>query len=322
MKFLMRSLLERLDGHWFKEIPAARLAVVRILVGVFALQYLGARFSLLGNIAASSPDLFAPVGLAAFLTGPMPAMAFQFLVLLTLLLNVAFIAGWRHRLTGPSFAVLLLFVLCYRNSWSMIYHSDNALVLHALVLGLTRSADALSLDSLAARARGRARSVLQSGWPIRLLCVLTALIYFLAGIAKVAGPLSWSWMAGESMRAQMAIDGLRKELLGGGASPLAFMLYEKLWFFSAIGIGTFVLELGAPFALLHERLSRYWAVGVWLMHWGILLIMDIKFEYSLSGIIFAGFFPVELAVERLKLAYAAFRKVRSTEQSSAASAAD
>ncbi|NJM08483.1 hypothetical protein HC891_23340 [Candidatus Gracilibacteria bacterium] len=55
----------------------------------------------------------------------------------TLLANLAFMLGIGHRVSGPVFAGLLLWLLSYRNSWSMIYHNDNVLVLHALILGFS-----------------------------------------------------------------------------------------------------------------------------------------------------------------------------------------
>lgn len=294
----MNTLVRNIDRYWFGEIPAARLGVVRILVGAFTLIYMIPRLPMLRSVASSPAEFFAPVGVAALLGSPLPSSAYYAMVLSTLALAVAFMLGWRHRFTGPLFSLLLLFVLCYRNSWSMIYHSDNALVLHALVLGFSNSADALSIDALAAR-----KSATHSGWPLRLICVVTASIYFLAGLAKVTGPLGWSWIAGEAMRGQMAVDGLRKELLGDGAARLTFLLYDQVWLFGAVGLGTLILELGAPLALLRETTSRFWALGVWLMHWGILLIMGIKFEYSLSGIIFAAFVPWEKVLGKLPLLF-------------------
>ena len=63
---------------------------------------------------------------------------FDVILVFTALANAAFILGWRFNRTGPLFAGLLLGVLCYRNSWSMIYHTDNLIVWHVLILGLTR----------------------------------------------------------------------------------------------------------------------------------------------------------------------------------------
>jgi len=52
--------------------------------------------------------------------------------------------------SGPLFALLFALVTSYRSSFSMIYHSENLMVWHVLVLGLAPSADAWSWD-----ARGR-----------------------------------------------------------------------------------------------------------------------------------------------------------------------
>ena len=110
------------------------------------------------------------------------------------------------------------------------------------------------------------------------------------------GELGWSWMAGAALRDQIAVDALRKELLGSSAQPLAFTLYDQIWLFSLAGTGTLLLELGAPFALFHKTLSTLWVFGAFSMHWGILLVMGIEFRYQLSGLVFLSFFEIERAV--------------------------
>jgi hypothetical protein len=302
----MTRLLHRLNRFWFAEAPTTTLALLRVVVGGFALQYVAMRYAMYMKMASSDPQLFEPVGLAWFLDQPIPAAGFQLLLIATLLANLAFVLGWRYRYTGPVYAVLLLCLLCYRNSWSMIYHSDNVLVFHVLILGLTPAADAIALDTFTGASRARHKTRLsnpwrgrdpagdwQYGWPIRLMCTVTVLTYFLSGVAKVAGPLGWEWAGGEALRSQMAVDGLRKALLGDGAPPLVFTLYNNVLLFTMMGIGTLILELGAPAALLEKRLGRWWAVSAFLMHWGIFFIMGIKFRYQLAGLIFAPFFDVE-----------------------------
>src|SRR6185295_18697556 len=101
---------------------------------------------------------------------------------------------------------------CYRNSWSMIYHSDNLLVLHTIVLGLTRSADSFSLDSVIRHWRQPGAATAgqpswQYGWPVKLMCALTVSAYFVTAMAKLAGPLGVSWVTGRALRSQMAVDG-------------------------------------------------------------------------------------------------------------------
>jgi len=308
----VKRVLSALDGFWFVEGSATRLALLRIVIGLGVLHYLVRRFAIFTDIAASPAAVFEPVGLAALLSGPIPPRLFHVILVCTLIANVAFILGWRFGRTGPVFAGLLLWVLCYRNSWSMLYHTDNLVVWHVLILGLTRSADALSLDAVGwslARAlrRGTGREDAPSvgpkpasswrqprwhweyGYPVMLLCAVAAVIYVLSGVAKVTGPAGWAWALGDDLRSQVAFDGLRKELIANGASTLAFVLYNNVPLATLLGTGTLVIELGAPLALLDVRLGRIWAVGAFAMHWGIYAIMGIVFWYQMSGLAFVPF---------------------------------
>jgi predicted DCC family thiol-disulfide oxidoreductase YuxK len=299
----MKTLLQRLDEYWFAAAPAARLAALRILVGAFSLCYMGFHFFDFPGKVNGSSKFYAPVGVATLLPDPLPPSVFQVIVVLMLLANVAFLLGWRFRTTGPLFGGLLTFVLCYRNSWSMIYHSENLFVLNAIILGVSRAADVYSLDSLA-RSSSRPTgenpelSGWQYGWPIRLICVVTLLSYSLAGVAKVAGPVGWGWITGESLRAQVAFDALRKEFIADGGSGLFFNIYEHDALFWGMGIVTYLVELGALAALLHRRIAYWWVLGALMMHWGILAMMKITFEYPLTGIPFAAFLPVERLLPR------------------------
>lgn len=297
----MRGLASRLGDYWFAEAPAARLALLRLVIGGYTLYYLGRRYGMLMRIARTDEALFRPVGVASRLERPVPVGVFRWILVATLMLNLAFALGLWHRRTGPLFAGLLLWVMCYRNSWSMIYHNDNLLVLHTLILGLTPAADAFSADSL---LRGSPRGGSwrgpthdwRYGWPIRLMNTVTTLTYFLAGVAKVKGPLGWQWASGETLRRQIGIDGLRKDLLGDGAAPLASVLYNKVPLFGALAAGSLALELAAPAVLPSGRLSKLWALGAFALHWGIYLTMKIKFRYQMSGVVFAAFFePDRLA---------------------------
>lgn len=127
---------------------------------------------------------------------------------------------------------------------------------------------------------------------------VTTLTYLLAGVAKVAGPLGFRWATGESLRRQVAVDGLRKELFGSRAAPVAFALYRHVGLFRALAAGSLAVELLAPVTLLSRRVSQTRSVNALAMHWGILALMGIKFRYQLTGIAFAPFFPVEQPVLR------------------------
>ena len=307
MTAALRPVAQRLAAYWFTPMPADRLAVLRVLVGGFALWYLGSRFGMLGEIAAADPALYDPVGVARLFPAPMPPALYTALVGLTLALGVGFVLGWRFRVVGPLFAVALLVVMCYRNSWSMVYHGRNLVVLGALVLGLAPSADALSLDALRGAAhrapvalwratRERAADAAY-GWPVRLLMAVTAAAYLIAGLAKVTGELGFGWAAGDVLRDQIVVDALRKDVLGGGTlPPLSDLLYDRTWLFTAMAVLSLALELGAPLALVRRKLGYAWSALAFGMHWGIFLMMGIRFRYPMAGIAFGPFLPVEVPV--------------------------
>ena len=294
--------MQRVSGSlwrfWFQPAPADRLAVLRVFIGGYALWYVYTRWNLICDLAHKSGKLWKPVGLFRILGDPMDPVAVDWMVAATLITGMMFVLGWMYRYSGPAFALLLYATLCYRNSWSMIYHMHNLLVVHVLVLGFVRAADDFSLDAWLRRRRGLSPAPpppapWEYGWPIKLICALTAIGYFLAGVAKIMGPSGIMWASGEVMRDQIAVDTIRKEVLEGGGMDAAFVLYDQVWLFTVMGVLTLVIELGAPLFLFGRRASRLWALATLGMHWGIYFIMGIKFRYQLSGILFLSFFHVE-----------------------------
>lgn len=276
--------------------PAARPAVLRVGTGLYTVWYLGRRVRLLRRIHRTDPALFAPVGPCRVLRRPFPPVVADALVTVELLATVAFTLGIAHRVIGPVHSALLLWTLSYRNSWSMIFHIDNNLVLHTAVLGCTRSADALSL---AAPTAGRALGHdWRYGVPGNVMNAVTTATYCLSGVAKVAGPLGWGWARGESLRSQIAADGLRKRVLGAGGAPLGVRLHRHTWLFRLMATGSLALELLAPLALLDRRLGRLWAVGAFGMHWGIKAIMGITFRHQLSGVLYLPFLELDRLLGR------------------------
>lgn len=293
----MKSFNQWLHDCWFESAPATRLALLRILVGLFTIWYLVPELDDFVKVARSDPRLFDPVGVV-FGNTPISVELFEWVLRATLFSAFCFTFGLWHRITGPAFAGLALWVFCYRNSWSMIYHSDNLVVLHVIVLGFTRSADALSLDAL---FRGRrsgnvgatAPSGWQYGWPVKLICAVTVSTYFVTALAKLSGPLGLEWMTGPALRSQMAVDQIRKELLGSAPNALSYAIYEWVPLFSVLAIGSLLTELLAPLALFNRRLGRMWAINAFLMHLGIWFVMHITFHYQMTGVMFASFFPLE-----------------------------
>ncbi len=282
-------MIERVLAGWFRPVPAARLAALRLLVGGFALGYLVARLPMWLGLARFAPRDFQPLGVVALvLERPLGAGAIVALTVATIGLAVTFVAGVGHRVLAPLFAVALLGLTSYRNSWGMPFHTENLLVLHVLVLALAPAADAWSVDAW----RRPAPAAERSGWPLRLMAAITILTYVLAGIAKLRlGGLEWA--QGVALRDQVAVDNLRKLLLGASTSPIAMPFLRHPWLFEGLAIGTLVVELGAPLALLGRRLAWAWALAAWGFHLGVLALMTIVFPYSLGFLAYAPLFACE-----------------------------
>ena len=290
----MTALLDRIGRWWYVPAPAARLAALRLLIGGFALGYVLVRAPHLAGYGGLPERQFAPVGVATWLPEPLPSDALQLLVALTAIAGFAFVAGWQFRWSGPLFAVLLLGVTTYRSSWGQVFHTENLLVLHVLVLALSPAADALSLD--ARRSGFVPEEDGRYGWPVRLMCLLTVLTYFVTGQTKLRNA-GLDWLTTDSLRNYIAYDNLRKAELGSAHSLLGAALVRHAWLFTPLAAFTLIVELGAPLAMLGGRLARAWALAAWLFHAGVLAMMAIVFPYPLFGVAFAPFF----AVERLRL---------------------
>jgi hypothetical protein len=258
-----------------------RLVALRILIGAYALVYTLARFPEIVAVTRLPESQFQPVGLAFFWVDPFFVLA---IAGTTCVLLVMFILGWRYRDIAGLTALGLTFTFCYRSAWGQIFHTENLLVLHVWALAAAPAAD-------------RDDQGKDYGAWVKLLCTLTVLTYVMAGIAKLrlAG---FAWLDGEQLRNQIAVDNLRKALLGAGTAPLALPLLDHPAWFAPVSIATLVVELGAPVALLGGRYAVAWITAAWAFHVGVLLLMWIVFPYPLLGFAFLPLLPVEKVLQR------------------------
>jgi hypothetical protein len=298
----------------FRPAPAERLAALRLVLGSGALVYAIVRAGDFAEVARHSARQFAPVGPVAVLGQPLPGAIVIALVVLTIALGLAFVAGWRFRITGPAFAAALLWVTSYRNSWSMVFHTENLMVLHVLVLGCSRAADAWALD---ARGRPAPAEHWRYGWPIELLCRVTVATYFIAGLTKLRNA-GLGWVTSDTLRNFVAYDNLRKVELGDLYSPLGVFMVRFDGLFPPLAAVSLLVELGSPLALVHRRIAVVWCALAWSFHVGVLAVMWIVFHYPLLGLAYASFFPLERVLVRVPW-FA--RAVASRGSASAASAA-
>ncbi len=274
-------------------MPAERLATLRVMVGLYGVIYLLSRVGAIWGVTRYRPAQFEPVGLvtwvAPLLDGPLGAAEVVAGLALALGSGLAFTAGWKFRFSGPIYAVALLWVTSYRNSWGMVFHTENLLVLHTLVLAVAPSGQAWSLD---ARLRPLPAASRRFGWAVVLMCWVTALTYFVAGYAKLAHS-GLSWVTSDTLRNFVAYDNIRKAELGAGFSGVGTWMVAHAWVFPPMAAVSLTVELLAPLAVVDRRLGMLWAGAAWGFHFGVLMLMYILFHYPILGVGYASFFPVE-----------------------------
>jgi hypothetical protein len=277
------------ERYFASEVPT-RLAALRVLVGAFGTVFLVIRTGYLFDVARLPDARFDAVGPLSFLGSPLPVGSVQVGAFAAIALGVAFTLGWRFRVTGPAYAVVLLLVTTYDNSWQHIAHTENLFTLHTAVLALAPSADAWSLDARRRAAGGvpPADAGEAYGWPVRLVSVITVCTYVLAGWAKLRNG-GVDWVTGDVLRNQIAHDNLRKIARGDRYSPIGGRLVRHAWLFPPMALASMCVELGAPLALLRGAPRRAWVAAAWLFHLGVLAIMAILFIYPLTGIAYASF---------------------------------
>jgi hypothetical protein len=286
--------VKRIADWWFAPAPAERLAALRILIGGYTLMYVLGRLPELAAVARYGRANFRPYGVVygvvQILDAPLPPTVALVIAIVTCALLVAFVLGFAYRVTGPLAAAALLWTITYRNVWGMVFHTENLMVLHVIALACAPAADVWAV---------RARRVTRAagyGWAIKLMAALTVATYVLAGIAKlrIAGI---GWIDGELLRNQIAVDNLRKALVGDFVAPLAHLVLDHPAQLVGFCVMTLAIELGAPVALLHRRLGYLWALGAWGFHVGVVLLMNIWFPYPLFGLAFLPLVPAERVIE-------------------------
>lgn len=289
---------DALAGYWHAPAPAERLAVLRVLTGLFAFVYVTVRIVYFASYEKLSPQQFEPIGVVSLLEAPLPASATWAVAIVMVLSGALFTLGFHYRVSGPLFGATLLWVFTYRSSWGMIFHTENLLCMHVLALSLAPgAADAYSLD---ARRSGESPAAHgRYGWPIRLMCTITVLAYVIAGVTKLRSSGA-GWFTSDLLQNYVAYDAIRKAELGSVHSSLgSYLSASHPGIFKPAAAFSLLMELFAPLALVNRKLAAYWVASAVLFHAGVLAVMAILFPYPLFVIGFASFFRVERLADRV-----------------------
>lgn len=311
VKDRIRSRLREavMPKHW-----PSNLAVMRWIIGLFALDsMLSLRRALAGVSQRVELHHFAPVGPVRLLSEPLAESTSAMVMTATIVAGGFFAVGLAYRLTGPLFGVLALWVLAYRNSWGFVYHTQQLMALHLLILGFAPSADRFSVDAWLRKQAwypGWARFVAGSaivakqgpsfryGWPVQLAIVVTGLAYWIAGIAKLRYGGGLEWVTEGVLAQHVGDNALRYILYRDQTREVTFQLFQLGGAVPVmLGGASMLLELTAPLAILHRRFAYLVAASLFGFHLGVYWLMGIRFPYQMSGVCFAVFLRWDLMLK-------------------------
>src|SRR5579863_9517 len=206
--------LRRLWNHfWFEDASPDNLGLCRIvLFGTMFLYYVFAPriFPSRGYLADFVPwgsvsrVFWSPVWLISVLH--LPPASTQVLGVMQTTWRIALLFGCIGLFTRVSTAICFVFGLYFFGlpaSFGRIHHTEHVLIFSFLIMAFSRCGDAWSVDALI--RKGRAGAVKEppalSGeytWPVRMIWVVMALMYFAAGVSKIRHS-GFEWINSDTM---------------------------------------------------------------------------------------------------------------------------
>lgn len=211
-----------------------------------------------------------------WLVEALPAIAYGATLAMALGLGtrVATVVSW------VSSVALVSFDVSFTASWS---HHNNLPLIAQLAFLPARSGDALSLDALWRRWRGRAPIEVPGGyqWSLRLVQLAVALMFFGAAMAKLyfsGGTLAWA--LSDNLRHQLLA---RFDWIGVPRTAAAEWLLQESWRYRGAALGNLLFQLGPICSVFLMRrpilralagsvfVAEVLALGVvmdlWNVHW-------------------------------------------------------
>jgi hypothetical protein len=265
----------------FEPSPAVNLGVSRVVffLGLW-LFYLRVDFAGWGAV---SPAFWMPIPVFETLhLGPLPVAAIEGLTTLWRLSLFLSAIGLFTRASMTTAAVLGFYLLGLPHNFGHVYHFDALLALTLIVLACSRAGDAWSVDALGSLRRAD-RSA-EYTWPIRMIWVLMALVFFAAGVAKLRhGGMAWV----SSPNMSMVL--IRAAYHASDADPittLGLWVAGHQWLSRALAAFALVVELGFVTALVSRRARLVLVPAAALMLVGIRILMGPTFGGFLIANVF------------------------------------
>ena len=270
---------DRVEGYWFKPVGPGNLGFARLVF--FGLMFWFHRdldYTIWGTLPASFQNA-NPILLLDLLGVGMPTV--QGLAVAQFIFKAALLLACVGLLTRLSCLVALVsgtYVLSMPHTFGKTGHGDGILVLAMLILALSRCGDAWSIDALRRswRAGPPFAPPARSGeytWPVRCLWLLTALVFFAAGYAKLkhTGFVAWAWSD------NMANTLLQHKIKSNPPTDWGVWIAQFPLLCRLLAAGTIIVELAFPLALFNKWARRTLVPAMFLAQVGIGLTMGVWF---------------------------------------------
>jgi hypothetical protein len=187
--------------------------------------------------------------------------------------SMAATLGLFTRVTVPVSALLAVYVLGLPQCFGKVNHGGHARMLCALALSLSPCGDALSLDALIRRLRGRAAPPPSAAYtlPVRVAWLLVGTTYLFPGLWKLleSGDL---WFSGRQLLGELH----RRWSVAPDFQPL-LRVDRDPWVLALLGSATIILEIGFVFAMFERRARILAACSAVGFHLGVAAVMGIRF---------------------------------------------
>jgi hypothetical protein len=259
------------DRLWLAPLPLVSLATLRILAFATLLWFLVSEYAWVIRLETVDRWFYRPLLLFELLgIGPIPpglATTLQPVLVLCALLGLL---GIYARVASAVCAAGYLYSVGQVYSFTNVHHGDGLLGLALIALALSPSGATLAvrLPWLPGTAAPQPLAAPGPGWPVRFIRVQIALVYFLAGYAKLvlSGP---AWMDGASLQHYLLLRG----------QPIGYWLAAQPQLCAALSATTFLWELSFPLALVWPRLRWLYVPTAVVFHLVSQHVLGVGFMY-------------------------------------------
>ncbi|MFI5403245.1 MAG: HTTM domain-containing protein [Planctomycetota bacterium] len=258
-------MIEAWNRFWFAPAGPKGLGITRALVcAALAVNYARNDFATWGTVSVvfrQPPTFPVPVAPEGWI------LAFHRLWLAALALSAV---GLFTRVSTVLAFLLGAYLIALDGSFGRVHHNDVAVVIALGVFAASRAGDAVSVDALR-----RKSPVPPSGeyrWPLRAIALALAAAFFAAGVSKLRHS-GLAWMTSDNLEMQI----LARRYYPGTPGRVGLWLVGFPLLCRAVALGTVVIELLYPLALVSARARIVLVPASLLMLVGIALFLGPRF---------------------------------------------